>query len=59
MAQEKGYIYAEAYNGLTVRVPADQYEKWSKEQELYRTGKKKPQADPEMVAKIMARLRGK
>ena len=58
MAQEKTYIYAEAYNGLTVRVPLDKYKEWKAEQDLYRTGKKKPQANPELVAKIKAQLKG-
>ncbi len=57
MAQEKQYVYAEAFNGMTVRVPVDKYEAWEKQQEAYRKGEKK--ADPKVVEEILSKLRGK
>lgn len=35
-SEEKGYLYAEAANGLMVRVPEDRYEDWKKEQDEIR-----------------------
>ena len=54
---EKKYIYAKAANGLTVRVPEDQFEAWEKRQEELRAGTRKP--DPEMVKKLTELLEGK
>lgn len=49
---EQAYIYDKAFNGMTVRIPADKYEQWKQRQEEYRTGKRQPKADPEMVGKL-------
>lgn len=36
--ETKSYIYDEAANGLTVRIPADRYEQWKKRQDEIRAG---------------------
>ena len=56
MAQEKMYIYAEAHNGLTVRVPMDRYDEWKKRQEEYKNGTRK--ADPKVVEQLLKRMKG-
>lgn len=56
MAQEKMYIYAEAHNGLTVRVPVDRYDEWKKRQEEYKSGKRK--ADPKVTEEVLRKLKG-
>ena len=33
MAEKKKYLYVEAANGLTVRIPAGKYTQWKKAQE--------------------------
>lgn len=59
MAEKKQeYVYDKAFNGLTVRIPADKYEAWKAEQEAYKSGKKKPQANPELVAALRRKLLG-
>ena len=59
MAQKKqAYIYDTAYNGLTVRIPADKYEQWKARQEEYRSGKRQPKADQELAEKLRKRILG-
>ncbi len=38
------YIYAKAANGMTVRIPADKYEKWKKTQDEMKQGKRPAEA---------------
>lgn len=44
------FIYATAANGLTVRIPAEQYGSWKAEQDKIRAGTSK--ADPRMVEQL-------
>lgn len=53
---EKTYIYDTAYNGVTVRVPAEKYEAWKKEQELYKSGKKQPPESAQQMAQELMKL---
>ena len=40
--EDKNYVYAEAFNGMTVRVPEDKLDEWSQHQDDLKTGKAKP-----------------
>lgn len=44
------YIYAEAANGLMVRIPLDKYPAWQKAQEEIKAGKRK--ADPQTAQQL-------
>lgn len=44
------FIYATAANGLTVRIPAEQYGSWKAEQDKIRAGTSK--ADQQMVEQL-------
>ena len=48
MAEKKKYLYVEAANGLTVRIPAEKYTQWKKAQE------KGGEADLQTVKQIRA-----
>ena len=48
MAEKKKYLYVEAANGLTVRIPAGKYTQWKKAQE------KGGEADLQTVKQIRA-----
>lgn len=49
--QSKGpFIYAKAANGMTVRIPMDEYQSWEKAQDEIRAGKRT--ADPQMVKQL-------
>lgn len=48
--REKAYVYAEAANGLTVRIPVDSLEEWSKAQDEIRAGTRQP--DPQRAQEI-------
>lgn len=51
MAQKKGkFIYATAANGLTVRIPAENFDRWQKAQDEIRAGKS--QADRQTVERL-------
>lgn len=54
--QPKAYIYVEAANGMTVRIPADKYDDWKAAQERIKRGEKV--ADTEMVKKLTALMKG-
>lgn len=57
MAEEKQYIYAEAANGLTVRIPADRYDSWKKTQDSTRAGTYK--RDPQMLEQLRSLMKNK
>lgn len=54
---EKAYVYAEAANGLTVRIPLDKYDEWKEAQDRIRRGEK-VEPDPEMVNRLKALMLG-
>lgn len=57
LKKEVQYVYAEAANGLTVRIPTNKYEDWQKAQGEIRAGKRK--ANPEMVKSLRAMMEKK
>lgn len=54
---EKKYIYDQASNGMTVRIPADQYIEWKKTQEAISRGERTSNSQ-EMVEKLTAMFKG-
>lgn len=53
--QERKYIYATAANGLEVRIPVENFEAWSREQDKIRAGNSKAQAQTvERLRSLMA-----
>lgn len=42
MEEQKKYVYAKGYKGLTARVPADKLKEWSKHQAALNSGKERP-----------------
>ena len=54
---QKKYIYAEAANGLTVRIPMEKYDAWKTAQDEIRSGERK--ADPQTVARLRSLLEKK
>lgn len=54
---EKTYIYAEAANGMTVRIPEDKYPQWKKTQDEIRAGTYK--RDPRMVEQLRSLMEKK
>ena len=55
--QNRTYVYAEAANGLTVRVPLDRYDEWKETQDRIRRGEK-VEPDPEMVKRLTDFMKG-
>lgn len=56
MKKETTYIYAQAANGMEVRIPADKYESWKKAQDELRAGTRKPdQKTAERLRSLMGR----
>jgi hypothetical protein len=54
---EREYIYAEAYNGATVRIPKDRYHEWKATQDKLRAGEEVPEVK-ETAKKLAALMRG-
>ena len=54
MKVEKAYIYVEAYNGATVRIPKDKYHEWKATQEKLKAGETVPEV--QQMAKQLASL---
>lgn len=54
---QKKYIYAEAANGLTVRIPAERYPQWKAVQEEIKAGKRK--TDPQQVRQLASLMEKK
>ena len=52
--QQRKFVYATAANGLTVRIPADQYKNWKAEQDKIRAGTSKP--NPQMLEQLRSRM---
>ena len=54
MKADKAYIYVEAYNGDTVRIPKDSYHSWKAAQDKLKAGEKLPET--QQIAKRLASL---
>ncbi len=54
---QRAYVYATAANGINVRIPADKYDEWKKEQDRIRRGEK-VETDPETVERLAALMKG-
>ena len=54
---EKAYVYVEAYNGATVRVPVDSLPEWRKAQEALARGDHPP-VDEERHRRLVALMKG-
>lgn len=54
----ESYVYAEAANGLMVRIPKDKYPQWKETQDRIRAGEK-IEPNPEIVARLRSLISGK
>ena len=55
--EQRKFIYATAANGLTVRIPAENFEQWQRAQDEIRAGKL--QADPQMTEQLRSLMEKK
>ena len=56
MAQQRKFIYAQAANGLTVRIPEEHFEAWQKGQDEIRAGMS--EADRQTAALLASLIKG-